>query len=104
MQVDDCLQPILLAPVHRLEQVRILSLRIDPFLAIDSPIANGNPDMVQAIGSDGGEIAFRNPVVPVRGEHPSGFDGSILLAVGILVNDSVVARTGEDGGRDPWLH
>jgi hypothetical protein len=67
MEVNDNLQARSPGPSNGV--IQIFELALDKWLVIrgtDSPIANGNPDMIQTRCGDPGKIIGSNPALPVR--------------------------------------
>ena len=67
----------------------------------DSPIANGDADMIQPSSGHLAEVILCDPGVPVVLQIRLGLAFAKSLRIGILV-DYVVAQ-GEDGRGDPWF-
>lgn len=120
MQVNDNFQAMVGCPLNCLLQIGKLTLDIwFSGIHIERPVADGNTNVVQAnmtLGrvtsgagraipctSDGGDITFCDPSVPMVLEGTGRSSGVLVLAECPLVDNGAVACGIEDTRRDPRL-
>lgn len=105
MKIQQDFEPSTSSPADSL--VQDVQLSLDIWVAIqrgNSPVSDGNADMIEAILADLGEVVFSDPGIPMvhqRGRRSVLAEG---LSVGVLVDDCHARGPWlKDGGSDPWL-
>ncbi len=104
VQVNDHLQPVRPRPADSLIEIVRLTLNVRfPTGDIVRPEPNRYPDMIETGSSDLTEVILGDPGVPVIDQCVVCRVVVLILAEGILVNDTIVTGVGKEARCDEGL-